>query len=57
MRARAPAACDRAPLPDEAELVHRTVLPATRPRAVVDTDEWNASKPLERCGRDMRSAV
>ena len=34
-----------------AELVHRTVLPATRPGAVVDADEWAGSRPLGRCGR------
>src|SRR5262249_8199960 len=34
-----------------AELVDATVLPATGPGAMVDTDEWNGSNPLGRSDR------
>ena len=38
-----------------AELVHQTVLPATRPGAMVYTDDWNGYKPLVRHGRGHAS--
>src|SRR3954452_22494014 len=34
-----------------ADLAHATVLPATKPAAMVFTDDWNGSKPLGRRGR------
>jgi transposase len=38
------------------ELVDATVLPATKPGAMVYTDEWNGYKPLAHCGRVHASA-
>ena len=38
-----------------AELVHRTVLPATGPGATVNTDEWSPYKELPRHGRGHAS--
>jgi transposase-like protein len=34
-----------------AELVDATVLPATKPGAKVNTDDWNGYNPLSRCDR------
>jgi transposase len=35
-----------------AELVDATVLPATKPGAKVNTDDWNGYNPLSRCDRE-----
>jgi hypothetical protein len=37
-----------------AELVHRTVVPRTRPGATAYTDEWAGYKPLKAAGRGPR---
>ena len=38
-----------------AEVVHQTALPATKPGAMVYTDEWGAYKSLPRYGRGHAS--